>query len=100
MQQTKPDKRRQAPDSRVGEPVRLTSWKDIAAYLGRDVRTVMRWEKERQLPVHRGPGARGIVFADPAELDAWMRGPASVPPPAPVEPPASRNRHRHLVFGG
>jgi hypothetical protein len=35
---------------------RLESWKEIAAYLGRDLRTVMRWEKERSLPVHRVPG--------------------------------------------
>ena len=54
---------------------RLTSWKEIAAYLDRDVRTVMRWEKDRALPVHRGPGGKsGVVFADTAELDAWTRG--------------------------
>jgi hypothetical protein len=30
----------------------LGSWKEIAAYLGRDVRTVQRWEKKEGLPVH------------------------------------------------
>lgn len=59
---------------------RLTSWKEIAAYLDRDVRTVMRWEKDRALPVHRGPGGKaGVVFADTAELDAWTRG-VTTPP--------------------
>ena len=32
---------------------RLDSWKEIAAYLGRGVRTVQRWEREEGLPVHR-----------------------------------------------
>ena len=32
---------------------RLESWKEIAAYLGRDVTTVRRWEKREGLPVHR-----------------------------------------------
>ena len=43
---------------------RLDSWKEIAAFFGRDERTVKRWEKERALPVHRVPGGlRGSVFA-------------------------------------
>src|SRR5689334_8095713 len=54
---------------------RLTSWKEIAAHMGRDVRTVLRWEKQRGLPVHRAPGATGrIVFAYTDELDAWAHG--------------------------
>jgi hypothetical protein len=54
---------------------RLSSWKEIAAYLRREVRTFMRWEKERGLPVHRGSnGKSGVVFADMDELDAWTRG--------------------------
>jgi hypothetical protein len=54
---------------------RLTSWKEIASHMGRDVRTVLRWEKHRGLPVHRVPGATGrVVFAYTDELDAWSRG--------------------------
>jgi excisionase family DNA binding protein len=54
---------------------RLESWKEIAAYLGRDLRTVMRWEKERSLPVHRVPGGgRAVVYAYRSEIDAWMNG--------------------------
>lgn len=52
---------------------RLDSWKAIAEYLGRDIRTVMRWESERKLPVRRVPGGRGrTVFALSTEIDAWL----------------------------
>lgn len=52
---------------------RLDSWKEIARYLGRDVRTVIRWEQGRGLPVHRVPGGRiSRVFAYPHELDEWL----------------------------
>ena len=33
-------------------PARLESWKEIGAYLQRDVRTLGRWEKEEGLPIH------------------------------------------------
>jgi len=73
---------------------RLTSWKEIASHLGRDVRTVLRWEKDRGLPVHRVPGATGrVVFAYTDELDAWVRGdlPAegSAPQPGAADPDVS-----------
>lgn len=52
---------------------RLDSWKEIADYLKRDVRTAIRWGKERGLPVHRVPGGkRQAVFAYPHEIDAWL----------------------------
>lgn len=52
---------------------RLDSWKEIADYLKRDVRTVIRWEKEKRLPVHRVPGGkRQAVFAYPHEIDIWL----------------------------
>jgi Tol biopolymer transport system component len=52
---------------------RLESWKEIAAYLNREVRTAIRWEKERGLPVHRIPGKRSGVYALASEVDAWLR---------------------------
>src|SRR5438270_2430597 len=44
----------QSPPNRphASAPESLSSWKEIAAYLRRDERTVRRWEKEG-LPVHR-----------------------------------------------
>lgn len=51
----------------------LDSWKAIAAYLRRDVRTVMRWEQQRGLPTHRLPGGgKPGVYALKSELDAWL----------------------------
>lgn len=63
---------------------KLESWKEIAAYLGRSVRTVQRWEKENGLPVHRAPweGAER-VHAFAGELERWMhsdRTPDAGPP--------------------
>ncbi len=52
---------------------KLNSWKEIAGYLGRDVRTVLRWEKERGLPIRCIPGGKKRrVFACPDELEAWL----------------------------
>jgi Tol biopolymer transport system component len=57
--------------AQLGE--RLDSWKEIARYLNRSVRTVYRWEKEEGLPVHRHQHKElGSVFAYTAELDAWL----------------------------
>jgi Tol biopolymer transport system component len=53
---------------------RLDSWKEIAAYLKRDVTTVQRWEKREGMPVHRHLHDRmGSVYASRDELDAWVR---------------------------
>jgi TolB-like protein/Flp pilus assembly protein TadD len=54
---------------------RLDSWKEIANYLRRDVRTVQRWEKTEKLPVHRHLHEKqGTVYAFKSEIDAWARG--------------------------
>jgi Tol biopolymer transport system component len=51
---------------------RLDSWKAIAAYLGRAVTTVQRWEQEEGLPIRRLPHAKkGSVFAYKKELEHW-----------------------------
>lgn len=49
----------------------LTSWKEIAEYLGVSLRTAQSWEREKGLPVQRMSGEKGRVVADPAELDRW-----------------------------
>ena len=54
---------------------RLESWKEIAAYLGRDVTTVRRWERREGLPVYRIHHSKlGSVYAYTMELDAWRDG--------------------------
>jgi hypothetical protein len=51
---------------------RLDSWKEIAAYLKRDVTTVQRWEKREGMPVHRHLHDKGgSVYAFQSDLDAW-----------------------------
>ena len=53
---------------------RLDSWKEIAAYLKRDVKTVQRWEKRESMPVHRHVHDKmGSVYAFRTELEAWAR---------------------------
>ena len=53
-------------------PGRLDGWKEIAAHLGRGVRTAQRWERELGLPVRRlGTGGAEVVYAFKEELDAW-----------------------------
>ena len=66
---------------------RLDSWKEIAAYVSRGVRTVRRWEREEGLPVHRHVHrVLGSVYAYKSEIDAWRqsgpRRPDSGPPAA------------------
>lgn len=62
---------------------RLDSWKEIAAYLHRDVRTVQRWEKHAGLPVHRHAASRlRTAYAYRSELDAWWCDRRSVLDPA------------------
>jgi hypothetical protein len=55
------------------ENQRLDSWKQIAAYLKRGVRTVQRYERGEGLPVHRhNHRRRGSVYAIPSEIQRWI----------------------------
>lgn len=59
-------------ESRTGK--RLESWKEIAAYFKRDVRTAKRWEKDEGLPVHRHlHKTLASVYAYEAELEEWSK---------------------------
>jgi len=54
-------------------PLMLNSWKEIAAFLNRGVRTVQRWERDLELPVHRiGKGTHSPVYALIPELKFWI----------------------------
>lgn len=83
-------------------PRPLTSWKQIADYLGKSIRTVQRWERELGLPVRRPDAKRDrVVFVLPEELDAWMRAmPLAAAPAAPQSdgdagPPRTRGQASH-----
>ncbi len=83
----------QAPSA---ETRQLDSWKEIAAYLNRDVTTVQRWEKREAMPVHRHlHDKRGSVYALAEELDAWRenRRPALEEEPDPIGPGDIRGSH-------
>lgn len=91
-----------------GHGGRLDSWKEIAAYLNRDQRTVRRWEQEKGLPVHRlGERPRASVYAFRAELERWMaeqeKASESQTEASPSEPtilpPAVPNRGRRWLTG-
>jgi tetratricopeptide (TPR) repeat protein len=53
---------------------RLDSWKAIAEFLGRSLRTVQRWHELNGLPVHHFGGNKGSVFAYEEEIDGWLAG--------------------------
>jgi Tol biopolymer transport system component len=105
-----------APPSERPLEDRLDSWKEIAAYLKRDVTTAQRWEKREGMPVYRHLHDKiGSVYASRAELDAWMRSrglrgtrengngaiaPDSPSPPPVANTPAVRGGRRPLFLLG
>lgn len=55
----------------------LNGWKEIAAHLGKAVRTAQRWEQELGMPVRRIPTPGGeIVYARSSEIDEWKQNAA------------------------
>lgn len=78
---------------------RLDSWKEIAAYLDRGVRTVQRWERTEGLPVRRHQhDKRGTVFALPSEIDEWQRRREAAGQPARPEEAAPRRSRRVVML--
>jgi TolB-like protein len=70
---------------------RLDSWKTIAAYLKRDVRTIQRWELHEGLPVHRKLHDKlSSIYAFKDELDRWWGGNHSKTSPQHPEASAFR----------
>lgn len=53
----------------------LNSWKEISNYLDRNIRTVIRWEKELGLPIHKiDRGTEQLkIFAYKSEIDEWLK---------------------------
>ena len=81
---------------------RLESWKEIAVYLGRDERTVRRWEKQEGLPVRRHVHQRqSSVYAYKSELDAWRQSRGVAPQNNHSSPsPQRRIDWLRVVLGG
>lgn len=79
---------------------RLDGWKAIAAHLGRDRTTVMRWHERHEMPVHRLPGAtRAPVHAWTHELDRWLAGGGDRTEAIPAAAPAPvRQGQRRLII--
>ncbi len=50
----------------------LHSWKEIARFLGKGIRTVQRWEASLSLPVIRSGSCSHNVLARRSELQAWI----------------------------
>ena len=52
----------------------LSSWKDIARYMGKGVRTVQRWEHDLGLPVRRPIGAsqKSAIVLNRSDLESWL----------------------------
>lgn len=60
-------------NSKIQQPKFLSSWKEIANYMGKGVRTVQRYEAQLGLPVRRPAGKpHAAVVATRAEIDAWI----------------------------
>ena len=70
---------------------RLDSWKEIASFLRRDVRTVQRWEKKEGLPVYRHQHDKlGSVYSYRAELSSWFTGRQQAAPATSSAPLAAK----------
>ena len=79
---------------------RLDSWKEIAAYLNRDARTVQRWEKTEGLPIRRHVHeAQASVYAYTSELDAWRGNRGNPAPTEPAKPPSAVQRRFRPLWG-
>lgn len=91
---------------------RLSGWKEIAAFFGKDERTMKRWEARRGLPVHRLPGVgRATVYAFAGELEQWLKSAhrdetedlesgsdaEDAPVPSTIEAPPRRRRTWQLA---
>ena len=83
--------------------LRLNSWKEIACYLDRGVRTIPRWDQELHLPVHRiGRSRRSPVYTLVSELPFWLATSGCTPVvelnKTNTRVPQSRDRHHLLAL--
>src|SRR5947209_16739908 len=83
---------------------RLDSWKEIAVFLRRGIRTVQRWERSEGLPVHRHQHQKlGTVYALKSEVSVWWASRCAVlerqenTPPAPGGTETTAGRKTRLL---
>ena len=58
---------------------RLDSWKEVAQFFRREVRTVQMWEKKEGLPIRRQQHSKlGSIFAFRSELEQWWAARSNV----------------------
>lgn len=83
----------------------LHSWKEIANYTGRGVRTIQRYEIESGFPIHRpAKKSRSAVLGLSDEIDAWLKKVATSAAASDVNPPAKltdqriSNRRQYLAM--
>ena len=79
---------------------RLDSWKQIASFFHREVRTVQLWEKSEALPVRRHHHRKlGSVYAFRHELEAWWatRSARSTSVPKHVESAPAAAYHARMM---
>lgn len=80
---------------------KLDSWKEIAAFLHRQVRTVQRWEQSEGLPVRRHEHAsKSSVYAYASELERWLknRQPKNIAAPQRQSPQLASGKVRLVVL--
>jgi predicted DNA-binding transcriptional regulator AlpA len=80
------------PNSATPERRVLHSWKEIATYTGRGVRTVQRYELQYGFPVRRPAGGpRSAVLALSSEIDQWLaKSPKRPESPTPEDVASGR----------
>lgn len=89
----------------TNQETELSGWKEIADYLRVSPRTAQTLEKTQGLPVRRGVGRKGPVFALPSDLDRW-RAQRNKPEPdtaqtGPLVRSSSRRQWlRYALIGG
>jgi hypothetical protein len=89
-------------DGSSGRGDQLDSWKEIAAYLKRGVRTVQHWEREAGLPVRRlATKKRGAVYAYKTEIDVWreQRSSLLVGDHEEIKPPEQSFLSKKIALG-
>jgi hypothetical protein len=59
----------------MSENERLNSWKEIANYVNREIRTCQRWENKFGLPIYRinKESTHSKVFAFKSEINHWFK---------------------------